>query len=171
MKSLIQNIKCPHVWKNLRYQNQLWLHYKYLKYWIQKIHFELGHPVEHRRRPLVKKASKKATRINSFPTRESLIQIEKCASPSSYPFSTLWQIKICSAILGFLFKVPFDNFFLAFSVLRQKSDYCNASNKGNILCSLMNEGSNFGWWYPTIVLLLWPPHWSNNTQKSWILCF
>ena len=61
----------------------------------------------------MKKASKKATRINSFPTRESLIQIEKCASPSSYPFSTLWQIKICLAILGFLFKVPFDNFFLA----------------------------------------------------------
>ena len=48
------------------------------------------------------------------------------------------------AVLGFLFKVPFDNFFLAFSVLRQ-SDYCNGSNKGNILCSLMNEGSNFGW--------------------------
>ena len=40
-----QIIKCPHVWKNLRYQNLLWLHYKYLKYWIQKIHFELGHPV------------------------------------------------------------------------------------------------------------------------------
>ena len=41
-----QIIKCPHVWKNLRCQNLLWLHYKYLKYWIQKIHFELGHPVK-----------------------------------------------------------------------------------------------------------------------------
>ena len=41
-----QIIKCPYVWENQRYQNVLWLHSKYLKYEIQKIHFELGHPVE-----------------------------------------------------------------------------------------------------------------------------
>ena len=36
-----QIIKCLYVWEKL-----LWLHSKYLEYEIQKIHFELGHPVQ-----------------------------------------------------------------------------------------------------------------------------
>ena len=40
-----QIMKCPRFLKNLRYQNPLQLQYKYLKYHIQKLHYELGDPV------------------------------------------------------------------------------------------------------------------------------